>query len=35
MRICVLGTGSIGSLILGALCSTEHDLVVSLEAKPP
>ena len=27
MRICVLGTGSIGSLILGALCSTEHDLV--------
>ena len=27
MRICVLGTGSIGGLILGALCSTEHDLV--------
>lgn len=27
MRICVLGTGSIGGLILGALCSTEHHIV--------
>ena len=28
-RICVLGTGSIGGLILGALCSTEHHIAVS------